>query len=219
MSEGEVLSNYLQIQNLIYNSLKKPGSGYIQKNWDEFNNNAIGVWFSVFFGEESMNGCMYAPTNYELRYSPSSGAKYDNVCWACCEVYVQNINNSNITNKEYNKQVNEMVERVQKFNGYYVNSLPGSTKSSPSFNTIVKMLDESGGPIYGSIVEKENSFGNSLQNHAIVIVGAYTYKNKNTIVYYDPNLGHMSERYDDNEMKLQGKKLASVSKVDKDNFD
>lgn len=144
---------------------------------------------------------------------------YQNVCWAVCEVFVKNFDNVNITKDEFNKQVSEMVERTNKYNGNTVNFIPGSIKNFPKYDTIVSMLDESNGPIYGSIIgQRTQNYANDL-DHAIVIVGAYSYKNEKYVCYYDPNSGMHTSKYDEETKMLGNEKLVSISKVDKENYD
>ena len=73
------------------------------------------------------------------------------------------------------------------------------------------------GYAYGGNKRTQNA-ENDL-DHAIVIVGAYRYKNNNYLCYYDPNAGMITSKYDEETQMMGNEKLVSISKVDKENYD
>lgn len=124
---------------------------------------------------------------------------------------ILSLNNPDITDAEFQKQVTEMYAR----NGYPSSGSANiiNQKDFPSYKTIKDRLEASGGPIYG-IVDVTNP-------HSIVIIGAYQYKGKYNIIYYDCNENNMiiNAEYDETNHILNGKELQTIGNVDYENFD
>ena len=207
MSEGDVLFNILSNYSFSYNINSETTFNNQQMS---INRRGLEMWFSVLVGEETISGTVYAMSNNKYHYKESEGIFFTNVCWACCDVFIANFNNTNLTEAEFKKQVNDLCENGA--GAGYVNSKSGSERYSPSYQAVVRMLDRTQGPIYGSLVEDTDSFGISQGNHAVVIIGAYKYKGQEHIIYYDPNKdGIVDGKYNSDKMTLDGKKIECIS--------
>ena len=216
MNESDIAHNYFYVSFLMYNIVDNnknlfPELKDLYKT--DISSNGIELWNSVLAGDTSVSGCIYVPegNNYNYKAGGNGIQIYGDTCWACCEVFVMNFNNPDITDAEFQKQVSEMYERNGCPPSGSVNSM--NPKNFPSFAIITKRLEESGGPIYGIV--------DSMNPHSIVIIGSYQYKGKMNVIYYDCNETNViiDAEYDEKNHKLNGKDLITISNVDYEKFD